>query len=276
MRSFINIEASSLPKAYQELYLRLGEEGKWAQKESYAVGKKSDRILECESRVAISNVLEEPILSLAFPALKDLPVYVGDVLLGTKDHIIGSGYDYTYHDRIFNRVGGPGGQIAYVIRKLKEASYSNRAQITTWIPELDSRIEGPPCFQRGWFKLEDGTLCLETDWRSREFVYAWYENIIGMAGLATLVRDCLRDYAGLQLSDSIRYVDKCNSLHVYERDHRNFEQTMLTFKQREGKVNAMNSTDPKSLTIFGGKQLFHAVSETKRIVFDPLFKRIEG
>ena len=275
MRSFINVEARSLPEAYLDLYLRLGEKGKWGQKESYSVGKKVDRIFECESRVAISNVLQEPIVSFAFPGLEDLPTYVGDVLLGSKDYIIGAGYDYTYHDRIFHRVGGPGGQIAYVIRKLKDTYFSNRAQITTWIPELDSRIDGPPCFQRGWFKVEDGTLHFETDWRSREFVYAWYENIIGMAGLAMLVRDCLRDYSGLELSDEIRYVDKCNSLHVYERDYDDFERTLSTIRQRNGNVDAWNSTDSKSISIFGGKALFSSVKEAKQSIFDPVFEKRE-
>lgn len=273
MRSFISIGAESLPAAYHELYLRLGEEGRWGQKESYAFGKKSDRILECESRVAISNLLQEPMLSPAFPGLKDLPTYVSDVVLGTKDHIIGAGYDYTYHDRIFHRVGGPGGQITYVIKKLGEASFSNRAQLTTWIPELDSRIDGPPCFQRGWFKVEDGTLHFETDWRSREFVYAWYENIVGMAGLAMLVRDCLRDYFGLQLTDGISYVDKCNSLHVYERDYDDFMRTLSTIKKRMGTVGMLNSTDTKVGTIFEGRKLFGAVTEAKRSVFDLLFKK---
>jgi len=273
MRSFINVEARSLPEAYQELYLRLGEEGKWGQKESYAVGKKVDKILECESRVAITNVLQEPIISLAFPGGGDLPTYVGDVLLGSKDHVISAGYDYTYHDRIFRRVGGPGGQVAYVIRKLKDASCSNRAQLTTWIPELDSRIDGPPCFQRGWFKVEDGILHFETDWRSREFVYAWYENVIGMAGLAMLVRDCLKAYAGLELSDQIRYVDKCNSLHVYERDYHDFERTLSTIRQRRAVVEAWASTDSRSISMFGGKTLFAAVDETRRSVFDPVFKK---
>ena len=271
MRSFISIGAKSLPEAYHELYLRLGEEGRWGQKESYAFGKKSDRILECESRIAISDVLQEPILSPAFPGLKDLPTYVGDVVLGTKDHLIGAGYDYTYHDRIFHRVGGPGGQVAYVIRKLGEASFSNRAQLTTWIPELDSRIDGPPCFQRGWFKVEDGTLHFETDWRSREFVYAWYENIVGMAGLAMLVRDCLRDYYRLQLADSICYVDKCNSLHVYERDYDDFMRTLSTIKKRNGIVATLNSTDSKVGAIFEGRKLFSAVTEAKRTMFDPVF-----
>ena len=273
MRSFINVESASLPKAYQELYLRLGEVGRWGQKESYAVGKKVDRILECECRVAISNVLREPIVSLAFPGVGDLATYVGDVLLGSKDYVIGAGYDYTYHDRIFHRVGGPGGQVAYVIRKLKDTYYSNRAQLTTWIPELDSQIDGPPCFQRGWFKVVDGVLHFDTDWRSREFVYAWYENIIGMAGLAMLVRDCLRDYSGLELSDEIRYVDKCNSLHVYERDFADFERTLSTIRQRKGVVDAWNSTDPQMISMLKGKTLFSAVNEAKKTIFDPVFKK---
>ncbi len=273
MRPFINVEAKSLPEAYQGLYLQLGEEGKWGQKESYAVGRKFDKVLECESRVAIADVLQEPILSLAFPSLKDLPTYVSDILLGTKDYIIGTGYDYTYHDRIFHRVGGPGGQIAYVIRKLMEATCSNRAQITTWIPEVDSKIGGPPCFQRGWFKIEDEVLHFETDWRSREFVYAWYENIIGMAALALLVRDCLRDYSSLRLHDVICYVDKCNSLHVYERDYNDFERTLSALRQRKGIVDAWNSTDSKSVALFAGRELFSAVKEAKKRIFDPVFKR---
>ena len=273
MRPFINVEAASLPAAYHELFLRLAEEGVWGKKESYALDTKIDRILECESRVAIPNVLQEPMISLVHGGVKDLPKYASDVLLGTKDHIIGHGYDYTYHDRIFRPVNEPGGQIAYVIRKLGEAEYSNRAQMTTWIPELDSKLGGPPCFQRGWFKIEDGTLHMETDWRSREFVYAWYENIIGMTAIAMLVRDCLIDYFGLQLSDGIRYKDKCNSLHVYEKSYKDFEKALSTIKKGKGKVQAWNSTDPKTKVLFEGKDLFWAVDEAKRTIFDPIFKK---
>jgi thymidylate synthase len=154
---------------------------------------------------------------------------------------------------------------------LKESPYSNRAQITTWIPELDSKIDGPPCFQRGWFKVEDGTLHFETDWRSREFVYAWYENIIGMTALAMLVRDCLREYSGIQLSDEIAYLDKCNSLHVYERDYDDFKRTLSKLKQDEG--TAWVSTDPKSVAMFQRRELFSAVKVAKESIFDPVFKK---
>jgi len=88
-----------------------------------------------------------------------------------------------------------------------------------------------------------------------------------------LVRDCVRDYSGLQLSDDIRYVDKCNSLHVYEKDYADFERTLATIKQRKGTVDAWNSTDPKSLAMFGAKELFSAVKETKKTIFDPVFKK---
>ena len=104
-------------------------------------------------------------------------------------------------------------------------------------------------------------------------VYAWYENIIGMAALAMLVRDCLRDYSGLQLSGSICYVDKCNSLHVYERDYDDFKRTLSTLKKRNGIVDEWNSTDSKSIAMFGRKELFSAVNEAKRSIFDPVFRR---
>jgi hypothetical protein len=88
-----------------------------------------------------------------------------------------------------------------------------------------------------------------------------------------LVRDCLGDYSGLELSDEIRYVDKCNSLHVYERDYDDFERTRSTIIQRKAVVDAWNSTDPKSISMFGGKALFWAVNEAKRGIFDPVFKK---
>jgi hypothetical protein len=91
--------------------------------------------------------------------------------------------------------------------------------------------------------------------------------------LAMLVRDCDRDYSGLQLSDGIRYVDKCNSLHVYEKDYGDFERTLATIRQRKGTVDAWDSTDSKSLAMFGAKELFSAVKETKKSIFDPVFKK---
>lgn len=271
-KPFINVEAESLPEAFAVLYKRIEEDGVWALKESYAFKTKFDKIKECESRVAISNVLQEPMISQAFPGFMDLPQYVSDVLLGTKDHVIGrpKGYDYTYHDRIFHRVGGPGGQITYVLSKLGEAPYSNRAQATTWIPELDSKLEAPPCLQRIWFKLEDKTLHCETDWRSREFLFAWYENIVGMAGIGLLVRECLRDYFGLEISDEIFYVDRCNSLHVYGKDY-NFFKKNLTPILTKG-TWAWNSRDPTVLGMWEGKELFSPVTEAKKTVFDPIFK----
>ena len=275
MRPFINVEEDSLPEAFHQMYLRLGESGVWGQKESYKKDVVHDSIFECESRISVGNLLQEPMISTACSSVPDLPTYVSDVLLGTKDQIIGNGYDYTYHDRVFNRVGGPGGQVAYVIKRLMATGYTNRAQMTTWIPELDSIIGGPPCFQRGWFKIDDRKLSYETDWRSRDFQFAWFENVIGMAGIAVLVRDCLRDYAGLQLEDGIHYVDKCNSLHVYEDAFEHFTNTLATIMNREGKDLAIDSESKKSMVLFKGRKIFSSVEEAKKKIYDPLFKKKE-
>jgi hypothetical protein len=73
------------------------------------------------------------------------------------------------------------------------------------------------------------------------------------------------------LSDGIAYVDKCNSLHVYERDYDDFKRTLSKLKQEQG--TAWDSTDPKSLAMFQRRELFWAVKEAKKSVLDPVFKR---
>jgi thymidylate synthase len=278
MRPFVNIEADSFRTAFEQLNVRVHEKGVWGRKESYQLNTKWDKIFEVESRVAISDILQQPMISMAYPVVywSKLPGYVEDVLLGTKDYFIGAqGYDYTYPDRINRRVGGPGGQLAYVVRKLGEAEgSSNRAQFTTWVPEVDSKLGGPPCLQRGWFKVEDDTLHMETDWRSRDLYGAWGENVFGMMGIAVLVKDCLEDYFGMKLSPTIAYVDKCNSLHVYENRFREWESIPKTIKLKDGRVTAFDTTDPNFVEkYFGGKELFWAAKEAKKTVYDPVFQR---
>jgi thymidylate synthase len=274
MRPFINIYAESLPQAYREMCIRLEEEGQWSLKESYAFNTKFDKIKECESRVAIKNLFQEPMISgaLSMTTIKNFIDYVTDILFGTKDYLVSRGtYDYTYSDRLFRRPLGTGGQLGYVIKKLGESKgHTNRAQATTWIPEVDSMKSAPPCLQRIWFKVEDNVLHVESDWRSRDFYGAWYENIIGMAAISLLVRECLKDYFSMDLSNDVFYVDRCNSLHVYEKRYDEFKKDVEVFKKREPKN--WNSKDPYLIKMWGGRELFSPVQELKARDFDPIFK----
>lgn len=273
MKPFINITANSLPEAYEELLLEIYEANYWSKKESYVPGKEYDRILECSSNVLILNLLEEPMISgvLPLPIWKNFPTYIRDILLGEKDYLVGRGiYTYTYHDRIFNRIGGPGGQLLYVIQKLGEAPYSNRVQITTWIPEVDSKIAAPPCLQRIWFKIDDDkNFYVESDWRSRDLYCAWYENVMGIAAIGLLVIECLNDYFHMNLPRSIIYRDSCNSLHVYEQKYNEFKKDVETLKNRRPK--RFSTTDPYVKAKAG--DIFSAVYEAKRLYFDPTFKQ---
>jgi len=268
MLPFLNVKAKTFPEAYHQMLNGLYEKGSWNLKGSYVPGKKVDRILEVEGRISISNSFKEPMVSRAIPGIHELPNYVEAILLGTRDYLIGKQYTYTYHERIFPPWLGPGGQLEPIIKRLGGNPYTNQAQLTTWIPEKDSKSDAPPCLQRMWFKIYGERLFMYTSWRSREALYAWPENVIAMFGVGLLVLNCLNDYYNYSLKD-LWYVDHSNSLHIYEKDRRDFERTVKTIKKRPS--NAWDSSDPRLLQLWECN-LFDAVKKTKEEIFDPIFK----
>jgi thymidylate synthase len=110
---------------------------------------------------------------------------------------------------------------------------------------------------------------METDWRSRDLYGAWYENVIGMVGIGLLVGESLKDYFGLNLKDKLFYVDRCNSLHVYENRYKEFKKDADTFKRREPRN--WNSKDSFLIKMWEG-ELFSPVYEFKNQILDPVFK----
>jgi thymidylate synthase (methanogen type) len=193
--------------------------------------------------------------------------YKDEILLGTKDDQVGKGpsYPYTYHNRIFaykpysledlhknnpilvkrrhhkvlrflNTIDcaslnfPPVDQVKYMIKKLKEAPYTRRAQGITWRPYSDPYFEDCPCLQRIWCRVVDGKLGLQVDFRSRDLFRAWQANAVGILYIQQYIAEQLGVPQGT-------YVDHSNSLHIYgkKKDITEVIQFFETWDKRESK-----------------------------------------
>lgn len=267
---FVNVEGETFGEAYNKLLLKVYDEGIVSEKESYAYKTEKDRLFrECESRFVIKNALEEPLLSKAMPGLPNFPDYIADILLGRKDHLVKEGvYTYTYSERI-NIPEIRGGQLASVIERLGKHPFSNRAQVVIWrVPKDNLMDSGQPCLQRIWLKVYGNALVEHTDWRSRDLTYAYDQNVIGMLGIGYLVILCLNDYYDLGLK-RLYYVDRCDSLHVYEKDRNYFERNVNLVRET-GRKCLLKSTDRMTRSLLQ-KDLFEVVETAKKKIFDPIF-----
>jgi len=172
--------------------------------------------------------------------------YIEEMLDGTNDHLIvesKTSFPYSYHDRIFNyttygkedyskkryrymirklnsnylpRID----QIEYIIQKLKESPYSRRAQAITWRPYSDPYHSDPPCLQRVWCRIINGSLIMETTWRSRDLFKAWSANTNAMLRIQI--------YIARKLGVSVgSYIDISNSLHIYGKDLKGLKDLLV-------------------------------------------------
>jgi thymidylate synthase len=94
---------------------------------------------------------------------------------------------------------------------------SNRSQVITWEPEVDTVSNASPCFQRAWSRWigeENGVnyVDLHLDWRSRDLFNAWQPNLIAVTWM-------LNKYVyGPSNCKIFRLIDKNDSLHIYKGD----------------------------------------------------------
>lgn len=126
-------------------------------------------------------------------------------------------YPYTYEDQSYGERYGllydaELDQLASLRLQLLK-SITRRAQIITWVPEIDNENDEPPCLQRIWMrKLTDTTVEMHCDWRSRDLFSAWNSNYIAI--LIMIDREILKPL-NLKL---VKLVDFVDSLHIYEAD----------------------------------------------------------
>ncbi|MEM0282455.1 MAG: thymidylate synthase, partial [Desulfurococcaceae archaeon] len=124
-----------------------------------------EKSIDAPAVIIVKNPHSEPRIHLkgiVAGSLKGLLDYVDEVIKGIHDHLVEK-IGYTYHERLFNyRLPNDViiNQIDEVIKKLKKAPYTRRAQAITWQPWKDLEAEHPPCLQRIWFRVVEGKLAM--------------------------------------------------------------------------------------------------------------------
>jgi len=236
-------EGNVLPEAWEKSLLLLSEQGIRSRKESYTKKSGVDDILEASMKMVVNEPLKEPRLHVGCEGLMSLAEYVDEVLQGTKDAWIGHGWDYTYHQRLFayEQAGKITDQINRIVSKLKQASFSNRAQAATWMPWVDYDVGGPPCLQRVWCKIVDNEwLEMHTSWRSRDAYNAAFMNMYAM----TLLQKTIADKINVKVG---RYVDDSDSYHVYDKNFKSLEQfrSAVEASRKSGRASWMPSSSLK-------------------------------
>ncbi len=230
----LSVSGGNLPEAWEKAVLAVWDNGVEVRTE---YDKPDDPpSLDATVMVEVRDPLGEPRLHKNFPGGPiELEVYRQEVVDGIHDHWINPAegkWTYTYHQRLFayrpvedleNPAEGPQlaamDQIAYMVDKLAAAPHSRRAQAITWIPQCDPATDDPPCLQRVWARLlpdsGDGyVLNLNTHWRSRDLVLAWFMNVFAITDLQRIMAERLSERLGEPVTCG-RYVDVVDSLHIY-------------------------------------------------------------
>jgi len=227
----IHIVEKSLPLAWEKAVIACWEHG-----EQFAT--EYDKPADPPSRdvTALIHVLEpmsEPRIHRAFPGgLEDLEKYRAEVLYGVHDHWIdpASGkWEYTYHERLFAYdvpTLGRFNQIAAVIKKLRQAPHTRRAQAVTWQVWNDMNISDPACLQRLWFRISEGRLHMNVHIRSNDAFKAAFMNMYAFTELQAMMARELGVRVG-------HYMHIADSFHIYGSYFSDFEGFLKTVAARD-------------------------------------------
>ena len=209
----IHIIAEHLPQAWEQAVAECWGTGSEFRTEYDQAGGPSSRDV-----VAMIHVLKpfaEPRIHRAFPGgLNDLEKYRAEMLYGVHDHWVDPAlnkWEYTYHQRLCE-YSLPDGrvvdQIALLTDKLRQVSFTRRAQAVTWKAWEDSQVYDPPCLQRLWFRVEGEKLNMIAHMRSNDAYKAGFMNMYAFTELQADVAKQL----DLQLGEYIHIAD---SFHIY-------------------------------------------------------------
>jgi thymidylate synthase len=202
--------------------------------------------------IHVTEPFAEPRIHKAFPGgLDDLEVYRAEVLYGVHDHWIREGqaegqlafafevqrtikWTYTYHERLFNYQvphDAPANQIETIVRALRKAPHTRRAQAVTWQAWKDPQMSDPPCLQRLCFRVERGRgrrksmLNMVVHMRSNDAFKAAFMNMFAFTELQEMVAAELGVAAG-------QYVHIADSFHIYGSYFKEFEGFLRSTRER--------------------------------------------
>ncbi len=148
-----------------------------------------------ETCITVANPFAEPMVSPASRfQLRFMEHYARDLINGS-----GADFEYDYHGRLFDwgeRLSTGEDmvhidQIAYIIRKLRDAPVSRRAVAVTWNPVIDEDLDDCPCLQLVQCLLRDGELRMTVVFRSNDMLTAAGANMFALAHLQKHIADHL-------------------------------------------------------------------------------------
>lgn len=167
-------------------------------------------------------------------------------------------WGYTYNERFVD-------QLPFIFQRIKNDWDKKKGewgggkgrpsgrdyQFVTWRAGEDIILEqdDPPCLQRGQIRLlldKNGDIVLNylNDWRSRDHLKAWNENIIGQIELMKLFKDKISAMLETEIKLGA-YVDRSSSLHLYGLyvDRDNLEGQIERMKKDGYKAKSMSLND---------------------------------
>ena len=226
----IHIVAKTLPEAWEQAVAECWQNGGEFRTEYDQPGEPSSR--DVAAMIHVQEPFAEPRIHRAFPGgLNDLEKYRAEMLYGVHDHWIdpaNNKWEYTYHQRL-SEYALPNGkivdQLAAVVAKLREVSYTRRAQAITYQPWEDHNAYDPPCLQRLWFRVEDKQLNMVAHMRSNDAYKAAFMNMYAFTELQA-------ELAGqLDLSPG-QYIHIADSFHIYGSYFQEFSGFLKTLQDR--------------------------------------------
>lgn len=217
--------------------------------------------IDCTMNVTVLDPLGEPMIHKAFPGgIEDLREYVMEVQ-GAKDHWVknindpaDTRWEYTYHGRLAaygrwrelrdGRSADAGffciDQVERVIEKLSAEPHTRRAQMITWMPNLDLDCYDPPCLQSAWYRLvpdePGGPAWLNCNIRFRSND-AWGASFMNMFGFTIFNRQVVAAEIERRTARPVklgRLNWHADSYHIYGCDVAQAEQRLF---------NRLDSTD---------------------------------
>ncbi len=238
----IHVVERTLPEAWETAVRRCWEEGARFRTQYDKPDDPPSRDVAC--LIHVTDPLAEPRIHKAMPAgLEDLEVYRAEVLYGVHDHWIApeeGKWEYTYHERLrAYRVPGvaePIDQVAEVVRMLREAPHTRRAQAVTWQAWQDLGIGDPACLQRLWFRVEEpqagggeARLNLAIHIRSNDAFKAAFMNMYAFTELQRQVAEAVGVPPG-------EYVHVADSFHIYGSYFEEFESFLGMLEARRDRT----------------------------------------
>lgn len=229
----LEVEGETIGPAWERAVVETMTEGMDVESQYDRTGDPPTK--DCSMKLTVQMPELDPVMHKCLQGnAETLNWYNRVVLDGELDDKIGDGVvPYTYYQRLFEYPGihGPVDQIENMINRLMKSPHTRRAQATTWVVDMDSVSDEPPCLQRVWCRLSgDGDLYflnMNVTMRSWDIYKAGLFNMFAFITLQLYIAQQLT--ARMTDADVVpgRYVHFADSCHIYGQNLEEVHQCLL-------------------------------------------------